>query len=103
MINFRRFERLFLAWSEGKRAAGTAEKVMAIDGKTVRGSRDGYRDNPAIHLVHAWSVENGMCIGQYKVNDKSNEIAAIPAPLDMLYIEGSVVTIGVMGTQTDIA
>lgn len=103
MINFRQFERLFLEWANGLRPEGSTEKVIAIDGKSVRGSRDGYHDNPAIHLVHAWSVENGLCLGQYKVKDKSNEITAIPALLDMLFIEGAVITIDAMGTQTDIA
>ena len=85
------------------RPEGATEKVIAIDGKTVRGSRDGYHDNPAIHLVHAWSVENGICLGQRKTRDKSNEITAIPELLDMLCVEGSIITIDAMGTQTAIA
>ena len=59
--------------------------------------------NPAIHLVHAWSVENGICLGQRKTRDKSNEITAIPELLDMLCVEGSIITIDAMGTQTAIA
>lgn len=102
-IKFRQFERLFLEWAEGLKPEGSSEKVIAIDGKTVRGSRDGYHDNPAIHLVHAWSVENGICLGQRKTRDKSNEITAIPELLDMLCIEGSIITIDAMGTQTAIA
>ena len=102
-IRFRQFERLFLEWAEGLRPEGATEKVIAIDGKTVRGSRDGYHDNPAIHLVHAWSVENGICLGQRKTRDKSNEITAIPELLDMLCVEGSIITIDAMGTQTAIA
>ena len=102
-IRFRQFERLFLEWAEGLRPEGAKEDVIAIDGKTVRGSRDGYHDNPAIHLVHAWSVENGICLGQRKTRDKSNEITAIPELLDMLCIEGAIITIDAMGTQTAIA
>ncbi len=102
-IMFRQFDRMFLEWAEGLRPEGSSEKVIAIDGKTVRGSRDGYHDNPAIHLVHAWSVENGICLGQRKTRDKSNEITAIPELLDMLCIEGSIITIDAMGTQTAIA
>ena len=102
-IRFRQFERLFQEWAEGLRPEGATEKVIAIDGKTVRGSRDGYHDNPAIHLVHAWSVENGICLGQRKTRDKSNEITAIPELLDMLCVEGSIITIDAMGTQTAIA
>ena len=65
-IKFRQFERLILEWAEGLKPEGLSERVIAIDGKTVRGSRDGYHDNPAIHLVHTWSVENGICLGQRK-------------------------------------
>ena len=82
-INFRQFERLFLEWAEGLKPEGAAETVIAIDGKTVRGSRDGYRGSSPIHLVHAWSVENGLCLGQRKTRDKSNEITAIPELLDI--------------------
>ena len=102
-IQFRQFERVFLEWAEGLRPEGSTERVIAIDGKTVRGSRDGYHDNPAIHLVHAWSVENGLCLGQRKTRDKSNEITAIPELLKMLCIEEAVITIDAMGTQTAIA
>lgn len=102
-IKFRQFERLFLEWTEGLKPEGSAEHVIAIDGKTVRGSRDGYYDNHAIHLVHAWSVENGICLGQRKTRDKSNEITAIPELLDMLCIEGAIITIDAMGTQTAMA
>ena len=102
-IKFRQFERLFLEWAEGLKPEGTREKAIAIDGKTVCGSRDGYHNNPAIHLVNAWSVENGICLGQRKTRDKSNEITAIPELLDMLCLEGSVITIDAMGTQTAIA
>lgn len=102
-INFRQFERLFLEWAEGLKPEGAAETVIAIDGKTVRGSRDGYRGSPPIHLVHAWSVENGLCLGQRKTRDKSNEITAIPELLDMLCIGGAIITIDAMGTQTAIA
>ena len=87
----------------GLKPEGSTEKVITIDGKTVRGSRDGYHDNPAIHLVHAWSVENGICLGQRKTRDKSNEITAIPELLEMLCIEGSIIAIDAMGTQTAIA
>ena len=89
---FRQFERLFLEWAEGLGPEVAPEKVIAIDDKTVRGSRDGYHDNPAIHLVHALSVENGVCLGQRKTRDKSNDITAIPELLDMLCVEGSIIT-----------
>ena len=103
IIDFRQFERIFLEWAQGLKPDGSTETVIAIDGKTVRGSRDGYHDNPAVHLVHAWSVENGLCLGQRKTRDKSNEITAIPELLDMMCIEGTIITIDAMGTQTAIA
>ena len=103
MINFRQFERLFVEWAKGMATECGAVNVIAIDGKTVRGSKDVFHDNPAIHLVHAWSVSNGLCLGQFRTKDKSNEITAIPKLLDMLCITGSVITIDAMGTQKDIA
>ena len=101
-IKFRQFEQLFLEWANGLKPEGAPEKAIAIDGKTVRGSSDGYHGNPAVHLVHAWIVENGICLGQRKTRDKSNEITAIPELLDMLCLGGSVITIDAMGTQTTV-
>lgn len=73
-------------------------QVIAIDGKTVRGA--GLR---ALHLVSAWAHRNGVVLGQRKVDEKSNEITAIPQLLDDLYLAGSIVTLDAMGTQTAIA
>lgn len=56
-----------------------------------------------IHMVSAWSNENSMVLGQIKVNDKSNEITAIPALLDLLMVKGCWITIDAMGCQKDIA
>lgn len=74
------------------------EQVIAIDGKTVRGA--GLR---ALHLVSAWAHRSGIVLGQRKVDEKSNEITAIPSLLDDLYVAGSIVTLDAMGTQTAIA
>ena len=103
IINPRHFERLFAQWAHNLKSSGILEKVVAIDGKTVRGSKDSFHDKSPIHLVHAWSVEHNLCLGQFKTADKSNEITAIPELLEMLEIGGSIVTIDAMGTQTDIA
>ena len=73
-------------------------QVIAIDGKTVRGA--GLR---ALHLVSAWAHRSGIVLGQQKVDDKSNEITAIPQLLEDLYFAGSIVTLDAMGTQTKIA
>jgi len=103
MLNPRQFERLFIQWSNNLKENGSLEKVIAIDGKTIRGSKDTFHNTSPIHLVHAWSVENNICLGQLKTADKSNEITAIPELLDLLDIKGSIITIDAMGTQTAIA
>lgn len=103
MINSRHFERLFIEWSNTMKESKILENVIAIDGKTVRGSKDSFHEKSPIHLVHAWSVENNICLGQRKTEDKSNEITAIPELLDLLDIKGSIITIDAMGTQTAIA
>jgi predicted transposase YbfD/YdcC len=103
IINSRHFERLFSQWTNKLKSSGVLEKVIAIDGKTVRGSKDTFHDKSPIHLVHAWSVEHNLCLGQYKTEGKSNEITAIPELLDILEFKGSIVTIDAMGTQTVIA
>jgi predicted transposase YbfD/YdcC len=73
-------------------------QVIAVDGKTVRGA-----GLPALHLVSAWAHRSGIVLGQRKVEEKSNEIIAIPQLLDDLYLAGSIVTLDAMGTQTNIA
>ena len=79
------------------------QEVVNIDGKTLRRSHDRSNGNPAIHMVSAWASTAGLILGQRKVDQKSNEITAIPELLAMLELEGCVVTIDAMGTQTDIA
>jgi len=94
------FRRCFTAWVGG--LTGAAPEVIAIDGKTSRRSgRKGGKD--AIHMVSAFAARQRLVLAQTKVSDKSNEIVAIPALLDMLAIEGAVVTIDAMGCQRDIA
>jgi hypothetical protein len=77
-------------------------KTVSLDGKTVRGSCNCvYRD--ARHIVSAWASEYSITLGQVTVDEKSNEITAIPLLLDVLDIKGAVVTIDAMGCQKDIA
>ena len=78
-------------------------QVIPIDGKTVRGSYDRNVEQRALHLVSAWASKNRLFLGQVKVQQKSNEITAIPALLELLDISGSIITIDAMGTQTEIA
>lgn len=102
-INARHFERLFAEWASGLRESGRADGVVAIDGKTMRGSKDTYNGKNPLHIVSAWSVANALCLGQFKTDGKSNEITAIPQLIAMLDIKGGIVTIDAMGTQKDIA
>jgi len=81
--------------------AGRVQGVVAIDGKSVRGARDG-KKHP-LHIVSAWSSQNSMLLGQVRTAEKSNEITAIPELLKLLDIEGCIVTIDAMGCQKAIA
>src|SRR5712692_11397228 len=85
------FQRRFVAWVA--KLIGVSADVIAIDGKTVRRSFHKRRGKAAIHMVSAFAARQRLVLGQVKVADKSNEIVAIPALLDMLAIEGAVVTI----------
>jgi predicted transposase YbfD/YdcC len=96
------FARCFLAWVEAVRQA-TAGQVVAIDGKTLRRSFDRAHQKAAIHMVSAWTAANHLVLGQVKVDEKSNEITAIPALLDLLDLHACLVTIDAMGCQTEIA
>jgi Transposase DDE domain len=78
-------------------------QVIPIDGKTLKGSYDRVQEKTALNLVTAWSSEHRLVLGQIKVADKSNEITAIPALLELLDIAGCIITIDAMGTQTAIA
>ncbi len=93
------FQRCFVAWVAA--LIGVPEGVVAIDGKTVRRSKGAAKD--AIHMVSAFAARQRLVLGQVKVADKANEIVAIPRLLDMLAIEGAVVTIDAMGCQRAIA
>ena len=81
----------------------TNGEVIAIDGKCVRRSLDKASNKAAIHMVSAWARQNGLVLGQVKVDEKSNEITAIPKLLSRLDINGAVVTIDAMGCQKKIA
>jgi predicted transposase YbfD/YdcC len=81
----------------------TSGEVVSIDGKTLRRSHDQRLGKNAIHMISAWASQNRLVLGQWKVDDKSNEITAIPELLRLLAIKGCIVTIDAMGCQTDIA
>jgi len=92
----------FISWMKSAQV-DTLGEVIAIDGKTVRGSYDKKSKKSAIHMVSAFAAHNGVVLGQVKTAEKSNEITAIPALLDLLDIKGSIVTIDAMGCQKAIA
>ncbi|GIA70024.1 Transposase [Vibrio cholerae] len=81
----------------------TDGEVIAIDGKTLRGSYDRSKGKGTIHMVNAFATANGMSIGQLKVDSKSNEITAIPKLLDLLDVKGCLITIDAMDCQKKIA
>lgn len=95
-------QQCFVAWIQGlgQQLAGS---VVAIDGKTVRHSFDRAAGKAAIHMVSAWASGHHLVLGQVKVDDKSNEIVAIPQLLKMLELGGTIVTIDAMGCQKEIA
>jgi predicted transposase YbfD/YdcC len=103
ILNPRQFERCFTSWAQGLNDDGILERVIAIDGKTIRGSKDSFHHSLPLHSVNAWSVENGICLGQMTCGEKTNEITVIPQILDLIEIKGSIITIDAMGTQTAIA
>lgn len=77
-------------------------EVIPIDGKSLRGSYDREKGIKALNLVTAWASQQQLILGQVKVEDKSNEITAIPTLLKLLDIQGAIVTIDAMGTQSEI-
>ena len=93
------FQRCFVAWVAA--LTGIPAGVIAIDGKTVRRSKSAGK--AAIHMVSAFAARQRLVLGQVKVSEKSNEILAIPKLLEMLAIEGAIITIDAMGCQRDIA
>lgn len=103
MINPEFIQQLYLKWNEylATDEGEGLKKILNIDGKTMRGSRTNKKK--ALHVVSAWSDEDGLCFGQNVVKEKGNEIIAIPELLDTLQVKGYVITIDAMGTQIKIA
>jgi len=95
VLDAEQFQRCFAAWV----ASFCGVPEGAIDGKTVRRSHDRAAAKAAIHMVSAFAARQRLVLGQVKVAEKSNEIVAIPRLLDMLAIEGAIVTIDAMGCQ----
>jgi predicted transposase YbfD/YdcC len=102
-IDTTQFQRLFVEWIRAWLNPEVAGKVVAIDGKTLRGSHDGGQS--PIHLVSAFASEAGIVLGQVKTSEKSNtlwgtsEITAIPELLEWLDVRGAIVTIDAIPTR----
>lgn len=96
------FESGFMEWVQAINEL-TQGQVIAIDGKQLRGSHDRGIGKNAIYMVSAWATENQLVLGQRKVDDKSNEITAIPKLLKLLEVKGCIVMVDAIGTQTKIA
>jgi predicted transposase YbfD/YdcC len=96
------FQACFLRWTKSVSEV-IGGQVIAIDGKVLRRSHDKGIGKAAIDMVSAWASANRLVLGQVKVDEKSNEITAIPQLLEALAVSGCIVTIDAMGCQTDIA
>lgn len=95
------FKTCFIDWVQSFQLA--LKEVIAIDGKTLRRSFNKATEQSAIHMVSAFATSTKLVLGQEKTHDKSNEITAIPKLLELLSIEGAIVSIDAMGTQKKIA
>lgn len=95
------FKTCFSTWVETVRER--APDIVAIDGKTARRTHARAKGRAPLHLISAWAARQRIVLGQEAVDEKSNEIAAIPLLLERLELTGALVTIDAIGTQTDIA
>jgi predicted transposase YbfD/YdcC len=100
-LDAEQFQKCFVGWVAG--LIGVSAEVISIDGKTSRRSHQKKEGLNPIHMVSAFAARQRMVLGQVKVAHKSNEIIAIPKLLDMLAIEGAIITIDAMGCQREIA
>ena len=96
-------QQLYGKWQEllNRNEGEALRRLICIDGKTMRSNKR--KEGKPSHIVSAWSREDGFCLGQRAVREKSNEITAIPELLDRIQIKGQIVTIDAMGTQKAIA
>ena len=101
-INPEIFSKCFSSWVASLRL-DLKKEIIALDGKSIRGSGNKRQGDPMIHLVSAWAVHNRMMLAQVKTDSKSNEITALPKVLGMIDITGSTVTIDAMGCHQSIA
>jgi predicted transposase YbfD/YdcC len=106
LIKPQEFQHAFVEWIAsfvGDRDDDGEPRFIPIDGKTLRGSHGAKHRNNPLHLVSAWATQQGMTLGQVAVDSKSNEITAIPKLLEMLELQGAIISIDAMGCQKEIA
>lgn len=114
MVDPQYLEKAFFDWVRALQSSMTQEEtgssntfkneeILSFDGKTVRRSHDAINGKSAIHIVSAWATTARLVVGQIKVDEKSNEITAIPELLDLLDVAGCLITIDAMGCQKAIA
>jgi predicted transposase YbfD/YdcC len=96
------FRERFVLWMQAVTTI-TAGQVVAIDGKTVRRSTDKSAGHKATHIVSAWATRNRLSLGQIKVEEKTNEISAVPELLRLLNLKGCIVTLDALNAQKEIA
>jgi predicted transposase YbfD/YdcC len=96
------FQECFMSWTQAV-TEETGGEVIAVDGKTSKGSRDRKAHRNPLHMVSAWATTNRLVLGQEATAEKSNEITAIPKLLGLLELKGCIVTIDAMGCQRAIA
>ena len=96
-----KFRECFMSWTQAVKRE--AQEVIAIDGKTARGSHDRTHGGKPLHMVTAWACENRLVLAQEVTDEKSNEITAIPKLLELLELKGCIVTLDAMGCQCAIA
>lgn len=103
MVSPEILQQLYGKWQEllNRNEGELLKKIICIDGKTMRSNKRN-EEKPS-HIISAWSKEDGFCLGQKAVEEKSNEITAIPELLEKIQIKGQVITIDAMGTQKEIS
>lgn len=96
-----KFRECFISWTQAVKRE--VDEIIAVDGKTARGSRDRASGGNPLHMVTAWACENRLVLAQEATDEKSNEITAIPKLLALLELKGCIVTLDAMGCQRAIA
>jgi predicted transposase YbfD/YdcC len=102
LLDAESFQRSFIEWTQAVNEL-TAGDLVAIDGKTIRRSFSEAGSKRGVHIVSAWSNRNRVVLGQVKVDEKSNEVTAIPKILELLNLKGCIVSLDAMGCQKEIA